>query len=1431
MRTRLIAALLFCSFAVQAAGAAPLRGFPSAADTRVGVNLPDLRTSGPVFIDAMKQASPWTALGHLTEDRDGNVMLLARGQIAESVIFAGAQYPAGTYTLLYDGSGTFDVSPFSGMVTQRAAGRLSISIRPNVPYGIHLRLSAVDSKNYPHNVRLLLPGYDAESVNGSPFNPDFVSALSRYAVIRFANWTRANSYAVSATWPLRTTTRAFTQAGDSGAAIEYQIALANATADDPWFSIPVGATDYWVENFTRMLATQLDPRLHPLIEYAGDVWQTGTPANRYASMAANNTGLGGDALAWYSRRSIRIFALVQQGFGRAFTRVLSGPMPYRTGTNAAVDREILTNGNAARFADAFAVSGADDPASGESYADTIARAQAMASGAHLHLLASAGGIAETPRLRALASGPIAGAVTDSLLESWHAAGGALFVADGLLDAAGYYASRGTTLYAARHPNPHLQPLRLAFSETPVEGKPLHERPIGRYMRPAPLPTPFVLASRQAPSRKIRRAQTVAAAVVTTPFDINAGGPAEGSYVADTAYTGGALSSGTTATIDTSAVSDPAPMQVYQSARIDDFTYAYQGLTPGALYTVRLHFAEYIWSASGQREFNVAINGTQVLTNFDIYAAAGAKNKAIVEQFNETANANGQIVIVFSDGAVGSPMVQGLELIAGATPTPTLTPAPTAAPETDINSGGPLVGSYLADTDFSGGTISKGTSHTISTTGVSSPAPMQVYQTGRINTFNYTFPGLTPGASYTLRLHFDEYTYNGAGLREFNIAINGTRVLSNFDIYAAAGGKYKAVVEQFSATANASGNVVVSFSKGAVASPIVQGLQLIGGGAAASPTPPPSPTPVPVAGDQLTYHVDNARTGWNQNETQLTTSNVNSTGFGLQQNIAVDGVVMAQPLYVSQYQIGGVAHNLLIVATEHNSVYAFDADTLATLWQVNLGTAQSSADVGCGDVQPEYGINGTPVIVRSGPGSGTIYVVAATEPASLSFHTKLHELSLTDGSDLVTPAEISASAVLSNGSVVTFNPRQQMERTGLLWANNSLYLGIGSHCDAGMTVSTGWMLRYSSALQLLNQFNTVDDSATDLLASIWMTGYPAAVDSSGNIYYVTGNGAFDANTGGKNYGESVVKMSPTLSVLDYFTPSAWSTYNSGDVDFGSGGTMLIPNSTDLVAMGKSALLFLLNQSNLGQESSNDAGALQSYQDTGKPNGVWGGPAYYKDASGAYVYYQLDNSVLQQFAFNGSALSLKTSGTSNGGYGGSSPVVSSNGSTAGRGIVWVVKRGSSISLQAYDASNVATLLFSAGAGSWNNTENNSFLTPLVANGRVYVGSAGNVAVFGLISGTAAMATIKPVHTIPGGMKNQQDVHGFIVARKDNVLTLKRRNGALLQVDITAAVQNRTAGVLALNQAIVAYGTRGSNGVFYAASIGHAGQNPADWGPDSF
>ncbi len=286
--------------------------------------------------------------------------------------------------------------------------------------------------------------------------------------------------------------------------------------------------------------------------------------------------------------------------------------------------------------------------------------------------------------------------------------------------------------------------------------------------------------------------------------VNAGGPAVGSFAADVDFIGGSTST-STAAVDTSGVTNPAPMAVYQSRRFGNFTYTLPGFGAGSSHTVRLHFSENFFTAAGQRVFNVSINGTQVLTNFDIFAAAGAQNKAVIREFVINANSSGQYGIQFTS-VVNNASVSGIEIISASTSGPV-----------DINSGGPGVGAFVADTDFSGG-VTINHANTIDLSGVTNPAPTAVYQTARVaatigagTTFSYTIPGFTAGSSHTVRLHFAETFWTAAGQRVFNVSINGTQVLTNFDVFAAAGAMNKAVIRQFTTTANASGQINLVFT--------------------------------------------------------------------------------------------------------------------------------------------------------------------------------------------------------------------------------------------------------------------------------------------------------------------------------------------------------------------------------------------------------------------------------------------------------------------------------------------------------------------------------------------------------------------------------------------------------------------------------------------
>jgi hypothetical protein len=494
-------------------------------------------------------------------------------------------------------------------------------------------------------------------------------------------------------------------------------------------------------------------------------------------------------------------------------------------------------------------------------------------------------------------------------------------------------------------------------------------------------------------------------------------------------------------------------------------------------------------------------------------------------------------------------------------------------------------------------------------------------------------------------------------------------------------------------------------------------------------------------DVTTFHYDQKRTGWNQNETDLTPATVKSSSFGLIATLTVDGNVFAQPLLVSGFVMPDSSiHDVLIIATGHNSVYAFDAQTYAILWQVNLGTSQATADVGCNDVHPEYGISSTPVIVRTAANAATIYVVAATEPSSMKFVATLHALNLATGADAIAPAVIAPTATLSNGKTVAFDNLNQWNRVGLAYNQGNIYVAVGSHCDHNVDGMTGWLLDYNANLTLQTAFHTIDTPPGNgglELASIWMSGFAPAIDDSGNVYVVTGNGAVGAAQ--NNWGQSVIKLPPALtSVTSYFTPAAWQNWNEGDQDLGSGGVMLLPSVAGqtapplAVAIGKVGILYLLNRNSLGGLQANDAGALQSQNING--GGVWGGEAFYDGPSGPTVLMETSNQPLRAWAVAADgtpSLTNHVSGTSVGGYGGSMPIVSSNGALANTGVVWMINRGSSpFHIEAYDAVKLGGPIFAAQISTWSNPgHSNIFLTPMVANGRVYAPGYLVVQVYGL------------------------------------------------------------------------------------------------------
>jgi hypothetical protein len=287
---------------------------------RAAVDVPDIapaQGAGVIFVDAMNQAAPWSSKDPLVLDRTGMVRFLAPGQVAETVIYPRAAYPAGDYTLLYAGKGRFDLSGTGGAVITRAPGRIVLRIVPRTG-GIRPRLTATDPNEPVHDIRLILPGF-AKTYASAPFHPLFVQALRSFNVLRFKDWMHGERFVPSVVWPERPRATRATQVAPDGVAPEYMVALANATGADPWFTLPVGATDMYIYQFAALVHQTLDPRLHATFEYGHEVWKRGTPTNAYAAMAGRNFHLAADrnaaALRWYSLRSTQMFQLVERAFG------------------------------------------------------------------------------------------------------------------------------------------------------------------------------------------------------------------------------------------------------------------------------------------------------------------------------------------------------------------------------------------------------------------------------------------------------------------------------------------------------------------------------------------------------------------------------------------------------------------------------------------------------------------------------------------------------------------------------------------------------------------------------------------------------------------------------------------------------------------------------------------------------------------------------------------------------------------------------------------------------------------------------------------------------------------------------------------------------------------------------------------------------------
>ena len=512
-------------------------------------------------------------------------------------------------------------------------------------------------------------------------------------------------------------------------------------------------------------------------------------------------------------------------------------------------------------------------------------------------------------------------------------------------------------------------------------------------------------------------------------------------------------------------------------------------------------------------------------------------------------------------------------------------------------------------------------------------------------------------------------------------------------------------------------------------------------------------PMTNAPDVTTYHYDIARDGLNAQETILTPNNVNSAQFGKIGFDTVDGKVDAEPLYLANVIAGGQLRNVLYVASEHDSVYAFDADTGAQIWKTSiLGSGETTSDDhSCSQITPEIGITSTPVIDRKQGANGTLFTVGMSKAASGKYPQRLHALDITTGAEIIgSPTEIAGSYPgmgdnTQNGNVI-FDPAQYAERAALLLLNGNIYTGWTSHCDVGLY--TGWVMAYSeSTLQQTQLLNLTPNGHE---GSIWMSGDGMAADSSGNIYLLDANGTFDTTFDANgfpvsgDYGNAMVRLSTNgkLAVADYFETYNTNSESADDLDLGSGGELLLPDQKDangmvhhlIVGAGKDKNIYLADRDNLGKfNPANDPMDSNIYQEIiGAMAGlVYSTPAYFNGV----LYYAADGDTLKAFPLTNAIMATTPSSQSavTFPHPGPTPSISANGTQ--NGIVWALE--SSLTspgvLHAYDPANLENEFYNSGHaanGRDSFGNGNKFITPMIVNGKVYVGTQTGVAIFGLL-----------------------------------------------------------------------------------------------------
>lgn len=491
----------------------------------------------------------------------------------------------------------------------------------------------------------------------------------------------------------------------------------------------------------------------------------------------------------------------------------------------------------------------------------------------------------------------------------------------------------------------------------------------------------------------------------------------------------------------------------------------------------------------------------------------------------------------------------------------------------------------------------------------------------------------------------------------------------------------------------------------------------------------------------TAQADNARTGAYIHEKQLTLSNVNASSFGKLYSRTVDGAIFAQPLYLPGLNIPKIGkRNIIFVATEHDTVYAFDLNGTsdAPLWKASLlgpaSTPVPAQEVNCPFIQPEVGITSTPVI---DPSTGSIYVLARSKQSG-RYLQKLHALDIITGAEkfggpVLIQASVKGSGTGSVSGEINFDPRRENPRAALLLAGGQVYLTWGSSCDVGPY--HGWVMAYDA--HTLKRTAVLNVTPTGGEGGIWQSDAGPAADIDGNIFVATGNGDFNAGSGGsgRNYGDTLLKLDgKSLAVRDYFTPFNQKQLNDNDLDLGSQGPVLLPDQSGphphmLVVAGKEGKLYVIDRDHLGQYQSGKDDVIQTIQ----VEGAYGAAAYWN----GHVYFTDDSHTTRDFAIENGQLSLKAT-TSKLGASAATPAVSADGTE--NAIVWVVAtkewdqsfKEKPAVLHAYEAKNITHEIYNSEQRSERDRARMTvrFAIPTVADGHILLGTRGRLDVYGLL-----------------------------------------------------------------------------------------------------